>query len=91
MAVAVAAVIDRVVSAPGRRKVITGVLAFAIWANTVFYLFANFAANRGLSPWDNAAGAGNWAGAVAFIPAAVAAFITIIVMAMFAKSAFSGR
>ena len=91
MAVAVAAVIDRVVSAPGRRKVITGVLAFAIWANTAFYLFANFAANRGLSPWDNAAGAGNWAGAVAFIPAAVAAFITIIVMAMFAKSAFSGR
>ncbi|MFA5123261.1 hypothetical protein [Zavarzinia sp.] len=90
MAIAVAAVLDRVVADVGRRRLIAGVIAFAIWANTIFYLFANFAANRGLSPWDNAVGPGSIMGLIAFVPAGIAAFITIWVLGLFARSAFRG-
>lgn len=91
MALAVAGIIDRAVASARAKAWIANGLVFAVWANTVFYLFANFAANRGLSPWDNAAGPGNLAGLIAFTPAGVAAFLTLVVMALFARNAFSGR
>lgn len=89
MALTVAGIIDRAVQAAARKRLITRVLTLAIWANTLFYLAANFAANRGLSPWDNAVGGGSIAGLIAFLPAAIAAGLTIWVMALFARSAFS--
>lgn len=88
MAIAVAAVLDRVVESAATRRTISLVLILAIWANTVFYLAANFAANRGLSPWDNAVGEGSIAGLIAFTPAAVAAGVTIWVFALLARAAF---
>ncbi len=88
MAIAVAAVIDRVVDSYGTKRLITWVLIIAIWSNTIFYLAANFAANRGLSPWDNAVGPGSIAGLIAFAPAAIAAFVTIWVVALLARAAF---
>lgn len=91
MAMAVAGIIDRAIASAKARAWIANGLVFAIWANTVFYLFANFAANRGLSPWDNAAGPGNLAGLIAFTPAAFGAFLSLILMLIFAKNAFSGR
>ncbi|PWR19855.1 hypothetical protein [Zavarzinia compransoris] len=91
MALTVAALIDRVVGTEKVRRLIVRVLTLAIWANTLFYLAANFAANRGLSPWDNAAGPGSLWGLVAFLPAAIAAGLTIWVMLLFARAAFSAR
>ena len=50
----------------------------AVWGNFCFYLFAMFGHNHGLSLGDNRLGEGNWAGALAFLPALLGA-VTLLV------------
>ncbi len=63
-------------------------LIFTGWANTVFYLFGNFAANRGLSGGTNALGEGSLAGFIAYLPAALATVVTTVAIAAVARAAF---
>tara|TARA_Y100000385_G_scaffold195869_1_gene202726 strand:- start:3699 stop:4181 length:483 start_codon:yes stop_codon:yes gene_type:complete len=51
-----------------------------IWGNSIFYLAAVFAPNHGLSWGSNAAGEGNIAGIIAYIPAIIAAYALIYVI-----------
>lgn len=51
-----------------------------IWGNAIFYVAAAFAPNHGLSFGDNAAGEGNLAGIIAYVPAIVAAYALIVVV-----------
>ena len=55
-------------------------LLFVIYGNCIFYVGAVFAPNRGLAIGDNAAGEGNLAGAIAFVPAVAAAYVLLIVI-----------
>ncbi len=67
----------RTVTPRGEALVTWGVL-IAIWGNFCFYLFSMFGQNHGLTMGDNRLGPGNWAGALAFLPAIVGA-VTLIV------------
>lgn len=49
--------------------IVTWGTLIAVWGNFCFYLFSMFGHNHGLSLGDNRLGPGNWAGAMAFIPA----------------------
>lgn len=62
------------------QKVVTGTV-IVIWGNTVFYVAALWAPNRGLSFGATDAGPGNLAGAIAYIPAVVAAVLLIWIVA----------
>lgn len=64
------------VDAAAERRVAWGVL-IAVWGNFCFYLFSMFGHNHGLSLGDNRLGPGNWAGALAFLPALIGA-VTLI-------------
>ena len=55
-------------------------LLFVIYGNCIFYVGAVFAPNRGLAIGDNAAGEGNLAGAIAFVPAVAAAYVLLLVI-----------
>ena len=61
-------------------KRLSWTLVFVIWGNCIFYIAAVFAPNRGLSYANNAAGEGNLAGFIAFIPAFTAAYALIIML-----------
>ena len=63
-------------------------LIFTAWGNTMFYVFGNFATNRGLSMGGNRFGDGSLAGVLAFAPAIIAAVIVIIVLSITARAAF---
>lgn len=73
MAIAIGLVLrTRTLEARGLAIVSWGTL-IAVWGNFCFYLFSMFGHNHGLSLGDNRLGPGNWAGAMAFIPALVGA------------------
>lgn len=57
-------------------KIATG-LIIVVWGNTIFYVASLWAPNRSLSLGDTAAGAGNWAGIMGYIPAVIAAVVLI--------------
>ena len=59
---------------------------FVIWGNCIFYVASVFAPNRGLSYGSNAAGEGNLAGFIAFIPAFIAAYALIIILFILLKN-----
>jgi hypothetical protein len=59
---------------------ISWMIAGIVWGNSVFYIAAVFAPNRGLSMGDNAAGAGSIAGIIAYVPAIAAAYALIFVV-----------
>ena len=59
---------------------ISWVIIAVIWGNSIFYLSAVFAPNHGLSWGSNAAGEGNIAGIIAYIPAIIAAYALIYVI-----------
>lgn len=61
---------------------ISWALVGIVWGNSIFYLAAVFAPNRGLSMGDNAAGAGNIAGIIAYVPAITAAYTLIVVVTL---------
>ena len=58
------------------------VIILVIWGNSIFYLAAVFAPNHGLSWGSNAAGEGNIAGIIAYIPAIIAAYALIFVISL---------
>ena len=59
---------------------ISWMVVLVIWGNCIFYIAAAFAPNHGLSMGDNAAGPGNMAGIIAYIPAIIAAYVLIYVI-----------
>lgn len=61
---------------------VSWIIAGVVWGNSVFYLAAVFAPNHGLSMGDNAAGAGNIAGIIAYVPAIAAAYALIFVVGL---------
>lgn len=61
---------------------ISWTIIIVIWGNAIFYLAAVFAPNHGLSWGSNAAGKGNIAGIIAYIPAIIAAYALIYVIAV---------
>lgn len=62
-----------------------GVL-IALWGNFCFYLFSMFGYNHGLTLGANRLGEGNWAGALAFVPAVVGAVTLITVVIVLLRS-----
>lgn len=52
----------------------------AVWGNFCFYLFSMFGHNHGLTLGSNRLGEGNWAGALAFVPAIVGAVTLLIAL-----------
>lgn len=87
MALAVAGVIPRFNPAEHTAKRVALSVAFAIWANTVFY-FANLAApNRSLSIGANALGEASMAGAVGYITAMIGAIVLIYALTVLLLSA----
>ena len=58
-------------------RVAWGVI-IAVWGNFCFYFFSMFGYNHGLTLGGNRLGEGNWAGAMAFIPAIIGA-VTLLV------------
>ena len=52
----------------------------AVWGNFCFYLFSMFGHNHGLTLGSNRLGEGNWAGALAFIPAIIGAVSLLIAL-----------
>ena len=61
---------------------ISWIIIGVVWGNSVFYGAAVFAPNRGLSMGDNAAGVGNLAGVIAYVPAIAAAYALIFVIVL---------
>ena len=70
-----------------RPWVVWGLICTA-WGNACFYLFANFAPNRGLTMGSNRFGHGDVFGILAFLPAFIAAYLVIIALAIAARAAF---
>ena len=57
----------------------------SVWGNFLFYLFGVFAPNRGLSLGTNIQGESSIAGVLAFLPATIAAYVTIVVIIILLK------
>lgn len=66
-----------------------GVLV-AVWGNFCFYLFSMFGDNHGLTLGGNRLGAGNWAGALAFLPALVGAVTLIVAVVTLLRAPMRG-
>ncbi len=58
------------------------------WANTLFYWAGNFSANRGLSVGETPFGAGDIAGALAFLGGGSGMIFTLIAVALIGLTAF---
>lgn len=58
------------------------------WANTLFYWAGNFSANRGLSVAETPFGAGDIAGALAFLGGGSGMIFTLIAVALIGLTAF---
>ncbi len=86
MAVAFAAVADRFAPSEKQAAWIKWGTIITIWGNTLFYIFALMAPNRGLSMDGNALGAGNIAGAISFSSGMIAAFALFAVIVVFLRS-----
>ncbi|MCG7522047.1 hypothetical protein [Ruegeria sp. Ofav3-42] len=52
----------------------------SVWANFVFYVFGVFAPNHGVSISANPLGEASWQGVVAYVPATIAAYVSIAVV-----------
>lgn len=59
------------------------------WGNTVFYWAGNLAANRGLSVGATPFGAGDLAGALAFLGGGAGMFFTFVAVIILARAAFA--
>ena len=64
-------------------------LVAVAWANIGFYFFGNLAANRGLSLGDNRLGEASTSGTLAFLPAYIAAFVTLWLLVLLIRRAFA--
>lgn len=88
MVIAVALALPHLELAERARPWVAWGLIATAWSNTAFYVFGNFAPNRGLSMGANRLGEGTLAGVLAFAPALIAAYIVIIVLSITARAAF---
>ena len=61
-----------------------------VWGNALFYVFAVFAPNRGLSFTDTRYGEASIAGVLAYLPALIAAVLLIMVCVVVVRAAFGG-
>jgi hypothetical protein len=58
----------------------------AVWGNFCFYLFSMFGHNHGLTLGGNQLGPGNWAGALAFLPAIVGAVTLLVALIVMVRA-----
>lgn len=58
----------------------------AVWGNFCFYLFSMFGHNHGLTLGANRLGEGNWAGALAFIPAIIGAVTLLVALVLLLRA-----
>lgn len=82
MIVALASALPRLRLPSRRETLVTRALVVTVWGNACFYVFATFAPNHGLSLGDNRLGSGNLAGALAYLPAMVAAVAVTLALAV---------
>jgi hypothetical protein len=89
MAVVLGFALRRLIVTEFGAALVTWGTLIAIWGNFCFYLFSMFGQNHGLTLGSNRLGEGNWAGALAFIPAIVGAvtLLTAVVVLLRAKPA----
>ncbi len=87
MVVALASAFPRLALDADRETFVSRALLVTVWGNALFYVFGVFAPNHGLSIGDNQLGAGNIAGALAYIPAMVAAVAVTIALATIVRQA----
>lgn len=85
----VAAALPRLVLTAARTRFVTWALIAVAWGNTAFYVLSNFAPNRGLSLGANRFGEASLAGALAYLPAIVAALLVLAVIVVVARGAFA--
>lgn len=88
MVLAIGVVLPRLALADRGRTWVAYGLIFTAWANTLFYFFATFAANRGLSMGGNRMGEGDIFGTLAFFPALLGAYVVMIALVITARGAF---
>lgn len=86
MAVALGAAMQRLEMPANKASLASWGVVIAVWGNCLFYLFGMFAPNHGLSIGTNALGAGNLAGALAFLPAIVGAITLMVAVALMFRS-----
>lgn len=82
MAIVIGMVVRLFVLADGQAGTVRWGVLIALWGNFCFYLFSMFGYNHGLTLGANRLGEGNWAGALAFIPAVIGAvtLITVVIV-----------
>lgn len=93
MALALGLVMRTVHLSDRRARLIFLGIAIAIWGNFCFYLFGMFAPNHGLSIEANRLGEASMAGALAYIPAMLAAVTSIwaVFVLLFAEPAYDAQ
>lgn len=86
MAIVLGLALRGLVVTPRGGKIVAWGTIIAVWGNFCFYLFSMFGQNHGLTVGDNRLGPGNWAGALAFIPAIVGAVTLLVALVVMLKA-----
>ncbi len=88
MALALSAFLSRVAPSKSATAVIFWGTVSAIWGNCVFYLFAMWAPNHGLTAGTNRLGEGSLVGMIAFFPALIGAIglLAAVVLLLFSRT-----
>lgn len=87
MIVALASAFPRIGLEAAREAFVTRALLVTVWGNALFYGFGVFAPNHGLSLGGNQLGDGNLAGALAYVPAMVAAVAIVLALVSIVREA----
>ncbi|WP_241300259.1 styrene-oxide isomerase StyC [Burkholderia stabilis] len=82
MVIAVAFVLPGLQFKDSTRKLLGWIVVGDGWSNVVFYLFSNFASNRGLSFGGNRFGTGDIFGIIALAPAYVFGVLAMVALAI---------
>ncbi len=91
MIVALSSALPRLALTAERERLVTRALVVTVWGNACFYGFAIFAPNHGLSLGTNRLGEANLAGALAYIPAMVAAAAVIVALVTIVRSTLTQK
>ena len=88
MALSLSAFLSRVAPSKSATAIICWGTVLAVWGNCLFYLFAMWAPNHGLSAGANRLGEGSFAGMIAFYPALIGAIglLAAVVLLLFSKA-----
>ena len=90
MVIGVALVLPRLDFTEARAKLLGWLIVCDGWANVIFYLFGNFAPNRGLSFGPNHFGEASLAGVIALGPAYLFGAIATVVLTIIGVRALRG-